>query len=67
MAAERKLHRNLRAGDKGVSIELDAENIDECKEAASLLYATIFSHHGTAIANEIFSQQLVRKRQRADH
>jgi hypothetical protein len=54
-------------GSVAASIELDAENIEACKETASLLHAMIRGHHGIAVANEIFSQQLVRKRQIANN
>ena len=70
---DRKLHKSWRhdGGDgpaiEGLTIEMDAEDIEECRQAATLVYAAICSRHGAAIANEIFSQQLVRKRQGADH
>jgi hypothetical protein len=53
-------------GREVASIELDADNIETCKETASLLYTTIFSHHGAAAANEIFSKQILSKRQIAE-
>jgi hypothetical protein len=53
-------------GREVASIELDADNIEACKETASLLYTTIFSRHGAAAANEIFYKQILSKRQIAE-
>jgi hypothetical protein len=55
----------LPDGSFGASIEFDAEDIEDCKETAFLLYTTILSVHGKDVANEIFSQRLMTKRQTA--
>jgi hypothetical protein len=50
-------------GSEGPSIEINVEDVEECKEAVSLLYAVILNDHGVVAANEIFSKQMLSKRQ----
>jgi hypothetical protein len=49
----------------GPSIVINLEDIEDCKEAVSLLYKLIFNDHSPAVANELFSQQILSKRQLA--
>jgi hypothetical protein len=48
------------------SIELDVENIEACGNIASTLYRIIKTYHGATAANEIFSQQMLNRRQVAE-
>jgi hypothetical protein len=59
----RRYSHQLPDGSFGASIEMDAEDIEECRWAAFLLYTTILGVHGRGMANEIFSQQVMTKRQ----
>ena len=52
-------------GSGGPSIVINLEDIEDCKETVSLLYRLIFDDHSPAVANELFSQQILSKRQSA--
>ena len=61
--ALRPRHCYVRSdGSEGPSIEINVEDVEECREAASLLYALIFDAHDV-VANEIFSSRTLSKRE----
>lgn len=51
-------------GSEGPSININVEDVEECREAASLLYALIFDVDDLGlVANQIFSTRMLSKRE----